>query len=135
MQRNKVKKNIRDISVLIVDDNLINQKVLSYSILRYGAKFFFANNGQIAVDKYAEIHYELILMDINMPVMDGLEATRNIRNFEKIHNLKASVIVAISANYIEEEREKYLSYGLDEIIHKPLDFNKFKFNLSNYFEF
>lgn len=127
-----VKKNIKDISVLIVDDNLVNQKVVSFNIQRLGLIPHIAENGKIALNKFQETPYDLVLMDIMMPVMDGLEATRKIRSLEAG---KQAVIIAISANYIEEERDNYLSNGLDDIIPKPLDFSKLQYLLTQYFEF
>jgi CheY-like chemotaxis protein len=76
-----------------------------------------AENGKIAVEKFKNSHFDLILMDIAMPIMDGIEATRLIRELEKEN--KRIKIVAVTAHVMVTDREKCLAAGMDEYIAKP----------------
>jgi CheY-like chemotaxis protein len=129
-----VKKEISEIRVLIVDDNFVNRRVLSYALLRYKVETDEAENGLIALEKYKNKNYDLILMDIMMPEMDGLEATSKIRDYEKTTGIFPALIVAISANFQDEDRDEYMSHGLNEIFKKPVDFKELDKYLRQYFE-
>ncbi len=74
-------------------------------------------------------------MDIMMPVMNGLDSTKSIRKHEDLNNHNKSLIIAISANFLDENQEEYMSYGLDYIMKKPLNFAAFEILLKEYFEF
>jgi CheY-like chemotaxis protein len=109
-------------SIMLVEDNKLNQRLMESSLRRFGFQIELAGNGLEAVEKYqADPHkYSLIIMDIMMPVMDGLEATRQIRAFEKLHNLRIPII-ALTANTFNADRERCLSYGMDDYLAKPLN--------------
>ena len=130
-----MKKNIKDISVLIVDDNLVNRQVLNFNMQRYGIQPNNAENGKKAFEKFCKHPYDLVLMDIMMPVMNGLDSTKNIRDYERNHNLEETLIIAISANFLDENREEYMAYGLNYIMRKPLDFKAFDTLLHKHFNF
>jgi len=84
-----------------------------------------ANNGLEAVNKYRENDYDVILMDIMMPVMDGLEATSQIRKFEKENpSKKHTPVIAITANTLDNDRDKCIATGMDEYMAKPFDMNR-----------
>lgn len=84
-----------------------------------------ANNGLEAVNKYRENDYDVILMDIMMPVMDGLEATSQIRKFEKDNpSKKHTPVIAITANTLDNDRDKCIATGMDEYMAKPFDMNR-----------
>ncbi|MFK5856491.1 MAG: response regulator [Bacteroidota bacterium] len=110
-----------NIKILLAEDNLINQKVSSIMIKQIGYDCDIAVNGEEACNMHMENNYDVIFMDILMPVMDGLEATSRIRNWE-IKNKKADkcVIVAQTANAYKEDIDKYLSNGMDYYVGKPL---------------
>ena len=111
--------------ILLVEDNLINQRVSMYSLRQQGFEVDVADNGQIAVDKYLSSNYDLILMDIQMPVMDGLEATRMIRSIEKERKVETPVkIVAITANALGDDRQNCLEAGIDGFLTKPFNLEK-----------
>jgi signal transduction histidine kinase/ActR/RegA family two-component response regulator len=112
------KKKLRPLTILLVEDNLLNQKFAMTSLERAGHHVELAENGKIAVDKIKTNHYDLILMDIAMPIMDGLEATRVIRELEK-DRMRRIKIVAITAHVMVTDREKALAAGMDEYIAKP----------------
>lgn len=116
--------NLPDLKVLIAEDNIVNQKVISFPFIKNNIIPKIANDGKIALEMFKEEHFDLILMDINMPVMNGVESTIEIRKYEKENNLKPSVIIAVTANILAEEKEAFLKYGLNDIIIKPIDFEK-----------
>ena len=108
-----------------MEDNFLNQKITTYNLRKYNHKVSIANNGLEAVNLFKEKKFDLILMDIMMPVMDGLEATREIRKIEKAHKLSEyTPIIAVTANTLDNDREKCLSWGMDEFIAKPFDMNQ-----------
>lgn len=111
-----------DKTIMLVEDNKLNQRLMESSLRRFGFHIELAGNGLEAVEKYqTDPHkYSLIIMDIMMPVMDGLEATRQIRLFEQIHNLRIPII-ALTANTFNADRERCLSYGMDDYLAKPLN--------------
>ncbi len=114
---NKVDK---DIKILLVEDNLINQKVATIALKQLGYKNDIANNGQEAYEMYLKTKYDLILMDIQMPVLDGVGAAKRIREYEEKNNVKKRVlIVAITANAMKTDVELYLNSGMDDVILKP----------------
>lgn len=111
------------LSILLVDDNKTNQKLASLVLKRLGYTADIAVNGEDAVNKQIESDYDLILMDIEMPVLDGVEATREIRAKEK-NNGRSAYIVATTANAMQGDRERYLAAGMDGYISKPVRINE-----------
>lgn len=124
--QNHGKKTIRPLTILLVEDNLLNQKFAMTSLQRAGHKVEVAENGRIAVEKFKTGSYDLILMDIAMPIMDGIEATRIIRSIENekrnqnhFLSTKAIKIVAITAHVMMTDREKCIAAGMDDYLAKP----------------
>ena len=111
------------LSILLVDDNKTNQKLASLVLKRLGYVATVAVNGKDAVEKQAEGHFDVILMDIEMPVMDGIDATRNIRKLEG-DRASAAYIVAVTANAMQGDRERYLAAGMDAYVSKPMRINE-----------
>ena len=101
--------------VLLAEDNLDNQRLLSMYITQTGATIVIVNNGQQAVERAQREPFDLILMDMQMPVMDGLEATRTLRR-----SGYTGAIVALTANAFREDREACLAAGYDDFITKPI---------------
>ncbi len=113
-------KNKRILKVLVVEDNVLNAKFAEAVLRRMGHKADFAPNGKIGVEKYLANDYDLILMDIQMPIMNGLECTAKIREYEKQLNESTRIpIFAITAFALEHDRENCLSAGMDEYLTKP----------------
>ena len=118
---------------MLVDDNKTNQKLASLVLKRLGYTPTIAVNGQDAVTQQLAGNYDLILMDVEMPVMDGVEATREIRASEK-KTESPTYIVATTANAMQGDRERYLAAGMDGYISKPVRINELVSALETAFE-
>lgn len=110
--------DLKDASVLLVEDNLINQKIVVLSLKHLVNNIDIANNGKEAMDKFGSIKYDLILMDIQMPIMDGITATKKIREIEASTHTHTPII-AITANALSGDKEICLAAGMNEYISKP----------------
>jgi len=121
-----------NISILIAEDNLINQKVASRILERLGLSADIAQDGQHAIDMVQEKKYDLIFMDMEMPVLDGLEATRKIKLIEKSLP-KAPKIIAMTANALPGDRERCLEAGMDDFVSKPITVESIKTILKKWF--
>jgi len=110
--------------VLLVEDNVVNQKVASVMLKKSNLEFSIANNGKEAISMLRtsvdEVPFSIILMDCQMPVMDGYEATRLIRNGEGSEFNKNIPIIALTANAMKGDREKCLDAGMNEYLSKPI---------------
>ncbi len=115
--------DIADASVLLVEDNLINQKIVILNLEKKVKNIDIANNGKQALDKFGTTKYDIILMDIQMPVMDGILATKKIREIESGTNT-FTPILAITANAMSGDRETYLAVGMDDYISKPIQMDE-----------
>ncbi len=103
---------------LVVEDNPINQRVIVQMIERRGYRADVASNGLEALDRLSQEAYDLVLMDCQMPVMDGYEATREIRRLEGSN--RHTPIIAVTANAMVGDREKCLAAGMDDYLSKPV---------------
>lgn len=121
-----------DAKILVAEDNFINQKLIKQILLKYGVEVELANNGLEAFEKRKGETYDLIFMDIQMPVMDGIEATHEIINYEIEEQLQHIPIVALTANALKGDRERFLAEGLDEYIPKPIETNELLFILRKF---
>ena len=120
-------------NILVAEDNLNNQRLIQILLNKLGLNSTIVSNGQEAVDIYKREKYDLILMDINMPIMDGISATKHIREFEKELNY-STAIIALTANSIEGDKEKYLSQGMNDYLSKPIEFDILVEILKKYFK-
>jgi CheY-like chemotaxis protein len=109
----------RPLKILIVDDNEANCAVLEAYLHRTEAKLTLAHDGQDAIDLVQTSSFDLILMDAQMPIMDGIEATQIIRTFAE--PLCKTPIIALTANAMRGAREIYLEAGMDGYVSKPVD--------------
>jgi CheY-like chemotaxis protein len=107
--------------VLIVEDNLINQTVIKQFLLRAGARIDVASNGQDALALLRTKQYDAVLMDIQMPVLDGLQACKQIRQQE---HLKSLPIIGLSAGVFADEIQQCFDHGMNDFISKPIDPDK-----------
>ncbi|MFA6126674.1 MAG: response regulator [Bacteroidales bacterium] len=107
-------------SILLVEDNIINQRIALLNLEKLGYSIELAQNGEEAVNKYCKKHFDLIFMDVQMPVLDGLEATRQIREYENKISIKHPVhIIAMTANAMKGDREICFAAGMNDYISKP----------------
>lgn len=104
--------------MLLVEDNPINQKVALRFLAKEGLKADVANNGQEALDLFAKQSYDVVLMDIQMPVMDGITATQNIR---QIYGTERPYIIAVTANATPSDRQRCMDAGMNDFVTKPID--------------
>ena len=110
----------KDIKILYAEDNPINQKVTKLLLDKIGVTCDIAANGEQAFNKFLENNYKLVLMDMQMPVLDGIGSTIKIREYEKINQSKNPVyIVAVTANAFSEDKKKCLESGMNDFISKP----------------
>ncbi|MBT8349440.1 MAG: response regulator [Sulfurovum sp.] len=115
------KQNFDDINVLVAEDNPINQKLIKIVLENFGLKVTLASNGQEAYEARVNDRYDLIFMDIQMPVMSGVESTHSILEYEKENGVEHIPIIALTANALPGDKEKYMSEGMDDYATKPLD--------------
>ncbi len=106
------------LDILLVEDHVVNQRLTTAILTRWGHRVTIAEEGQVALDKLAQHRFDLVFMDMMMPVMDGLEATRRFRASEQgVH----TPIVAMTANVMQGDRDRCLAVGMDDYISKPID--------------
>jgi PAS domain S-box-containing protein len=109
--------DLPQLSVLLADDNAMNRRISQLMLSRLGIHADMAENGREVLEALNHTPYDVILMDIRMPVMDGIEATRQIRSNEAGHQPK---IVALTAHAMPGDRERFLHLGMDAVINKPV---------------
>ena len=118
IQKDKTHKELKEIKILLVEDNLINKNITLLTLKPLVSSIDTASNGKEALDMFGVSSYDLILMDIQMPVMNGLIAAEKIRALESTTNSHVPII-AITANAMIGDKEKCLSVGIDDYISKP----------------
>jgi len=105
--------------ILVAEDNEVNQMVIEYTLRDAGYDFAMVENGKLAVQQYQSIRPDLILMDISMPEMNGMEASTAIRELENETGAHV-IIIAITAHALHGDREKILGAGMDDYLPKPI---------------
>lgn len=118
--RKSTERFLTGMRVLVAEDNIVNQSVVTMHLSKLGAEFVIAHHGGEAVELARKEQFRLILMDCQMPVMDGFEAVRQIREYEKTTGASPSIIIAVTADAMEEDREKCLRVGMNEYLAKPI---------------
>ena len=118
-QSSLTKASTGGLNILLAEDNAINQKVACAMLMGIGHDVTIAQNGREALDLAQSGAFDVILMDIHMPEMDGLEALRRIRELDSV--ISGIPIVALTANAMKGDREKYLMAGMDDYVPKPID--------------
>lgn len=110
-------------TVLVAEDNIVNQQLMEALLGFRGIKYKMANDGKEAVELYKTQKFDAVFMDSSMPRLSGLEATKQIREYEKNNGLKHIPIIALTANAIKGDKERFLLSGMDEYMSKPIDEN------------
>ena len=112
---------LKDLKILVVDDNEVNQRLAILIFRKMGFKCDVSSDGKEAFEMYQKKAYDLIFMDLQMPVMDGLESTKLIRAFENdSESLKRATIIALTGSELQENRESCIEVGMDDFIEKPM---------------
>ncbi len=124
-QKLESKKLLRRLRFLVVEDNPMNQKLVAEMLGYWGSDYNIANDGEQAIKLFEQNSYDIILMDINMPVMDGYEATRQIRNHKWATN-KNIPIIALTAASLSSEIEEMFAIGINHYITKPISSKELK---------
>lgn len=110
-----------EITILIVDDNYINQRLAVLTLKQMNLRCDVASDGKQAFEMFQQTPYDIVLMDLRMPVMDGLESAKLIRKFEKESGaLRNALILALSANELSANEDQYLEAGMDGFMEKPI---------------
>ena len=133
IKSNNDKKIFNNVHALVAEDNNINQKLITSVLNGFGIEVTLANNGEEAYQHRVVHNYDIIFMDIQMPVLGGIEATKKINQFEEKNRKHHIPIVALTANALEGDREKYLDAGMDNYLSKPIELDKLKAVLMDYF--
>jgi CheY-like chemotaxis protein len=108
-------------TILIIEDNTLNQKIISFWLSQNNYKHKFVKQGEEAVELFKNMWFDIILMDIMLPGINGFETTRRIRILgEEIYE-KQPYIIAITANTLDNDRKRCLQSGMDEYLSKPFD--------------
>jgi len=107
-------------NALVAEDNLINQKLIKRTLEDIGITVQLANNGLEAFEKRKNNQFDVIFMDIQMPVLDGVEATQEILEYEEDYKVEHTPIIALTANALKGDRERFMGAGMDEYTTKPL---------------
>lgn len=132
LQRLAVAAKREKLKILVVEDNPINLKLVKVVLSRYDFEVDQAEDGKEAVDKCRQKQYDLVLMDIDMPVMNGIEATNLIKEHQKANDKPLTPIVALTTHDLVGEREEILASGLDEHMPKPLNVGRLERMLERY---
>jgi two-component system, sensor histidine kinase and response regulator len=111
--------NPDQLKVLVVDDDELNQRMMTLILTREGHHVHIASDGRDALETVKQHEFDIILMDLQMPVMDGIEASRRIRAYE--NGGRTSYIVALTASYLPEKGQELFEAGIDNYIAKPFD--------------
>jgi len=112
-------KCLAGLSVLVMEDNLINQKVISQILTKWNCEISIADNGNLGLEKMKNQEFDLILMDLQMPVMDGFAATKAIRTGAVGINYLRIPIIALTADAFPETKKKVLEWGMNDLVSKP----------------
>ena len=120
-----LREKMFNLKALVVEDNKVNQKVIVHTLKNLGVECDTAENGKEAVEVFQKSQYDIVFMDIQIPVMNGVVATKEIIKYEKLNNLTHTPIVAVTTNSLKGDRESYLESGMDEYIAKPISAQKF----------
>lgn len=122
-------QEIKPMRILLAEDNLVNQKVAVAMLMRMGHVVSVANNGLEALNEVQKGEFDVVLMDIHMPEMDGLESLRHIRDIDG--PVSKIPVIALTANAMKGDREKYLAAGMDDYVAKPINTTLLSDALSN----
>ncbi len=122
---------LRGLRILVAEDNAVNQKLIQRILVRDGHEVTIAMNGRVCCDEWSRSPFDLVLMDMQMPEMSGLQATEEIRRVEKGTGHRIP-IVALTANTTVEDRRACLDAGMDDVLPKPVSIPKLRATIARY---
>ena len=108
-------------TILVAEDNKTNQMLIKLILMDYGIDFKIADDGVEAFEFYKKGQYDMVLMDENMPNLNGIEAMHKIKEYEKENNLKVTPIIALTASALDTDKERFLNEGMDGFVAKPIE--------------
>ncbi len=111
----------RTFKILIVEDNPVNQLVAEHMLGEISSDITVVENGQLGFEETIENKYDIVFMDIQMPVLNGYDATKKIRHYEESHDISRTIIIAMTANAMNNEKQKCVDIGMDDYISKPFE--------------
>jgi CheY-like chemotaxis protein len=120
----------REPHILVVEDNPVNQTVIGHLLSRFGCRFEVAGDGETAIEAVARDRFDMILMDIQMPGMSGIETTRVIRAMDGA--VARTPIVGLSANAMEGDGDAFIRAGMDDYITKPIDIPRLRATIDRF---
>ncbi|MDH5465545.1 MAG: ATP-binding protein, partial [Thiovulaceae bacterium] len=115
-----ITKNEKTFNILVAEDHEVNQMLIQLLLKDRGHKVTIASNGEEAFKNFLEGDFDMIFMDINMPVLNGIEATEKIRHYEKKQKCEPIMIIALTANAFESDKQTYLDAGMQYVLSKPI---------------
>jgi CheY-like chemotaxis protein len=113
--------SIAGVKILVVEDNVLNQRIVSLILNKMGAVCTTAANGAEAIEKITAADYDIVLMDLNMPIMDGYETANHMRNKMGLK----TPIIALTADTFQTDDHHYKKDGINALLTKPFDFDEF----------
>lgn len=119
--------------ILVVDDNYINQRVITAYLSQENITLLVANNGVEAINYFNDMNFDCILMDIAMPEMDGIEASKEIRLKERCSK-RHTPIIAVTASDPESNRDRFFAAGIDDYLAKPINEKSLKEKIEKHCE-
>lgn len=125
-----IKQSLQNLRILLAEDNIINQKVARKTFSKLGFDIEIVENGQLAIEAVQGGEFDLVFMDVQMPVLDGLRATQRIR--QELNS--QPIIIAMTANAFKEDRDACLEAGMDDFLSKPIQIEKIAEKLLKWFE-
>ncbi|MEB8432170.1 ATP-binding protein [Cocleimonas sp. KMM 6892] len=129
--KNDKKSDFTGKKLLLVEDNKVNQMVAKALLKKLGLDITISNDGLESLDAYQKDSFDIVLMDINMPNMSGIEATQELHKIMKVNNT-STPIIALTANVMEGAEEEYRSYGMNGYLSKPIEIDKLKIELNKW---
>ncbi|MFC1859204.1 PAS domain S-box protein [Thermodesulfobacteriota bacterium] len=133
LRKDDLLSDTRPLHILLVDDSEDNRQLIQAYLKKLPYQIDLAENGKIAVEKFMTGEYDLVLMDLQMPVMDGYEATRKIREWEKAHRDEIIPIIALTAHAFHEDGQKSINSGCTDHLTKPIKKMVLLENIQKYF--
>ncbi len=134
VQEDEKKNKFTNLKALVTEDNPINQKLIKLTLENMGINVTLADNGERACELRSSEEFDVIFMDIQMPIMGGIEATNTILAYEKKHKVPHIPIIALTANALKGDKERFLSEGMDDYMSKPIKIKILENILQQYFK-